>query len=137
MCTRNLRELFGALRRSGCKVLRLGGLGDALRFYDKEEVRLTQQVAEPIDVLRATLAAMREGAGPDIVFAGGWGTPLELVGLLDASTPSLPAAETEPLRREAFAAARSYYLHRGGWWAECLPVLTWADTPSDVSLFPM
>lgn len=124
-----LKDLFGQLRRLGCVNFRIGGLRQALDFYERERSNLTQPDAKAADVLAATLLAMREGAGEDAILAGGWDTPAEFAGFLDATRPSLQVGDgVEPLRREGMAARRGYFRHRGACWVECFPVLRWAQS---------
>jgi len=124
-----LEDLFGQWRQCGCVSFRVGGLRQALEFYERERSKLAQPDMEAMDVLEATLRAMREGAGEDAILAGDWDTPAELAGLLDATRPSLqPSDGVEPLRREGLAAQRGYFRHRGACWVECCPVLRWAES---------
>ncbi|MBI4603169.1 MAG: NPCBM/NEW2 domain-containing protein [Planctomycetes bacterium] len=123
-----LQELSAKLRAQGAQVFRVGGLREALDFYRRERANLADPSREPIDVLRAAVEALREGAGEDVVLAGDWDTPPELAGLLDAARPSLDEADgVEPLRQEATAAARGYHRHRGAWWAEPFPLVGWTS----------
>jgi alpha-galactosidase len=128
-----LQELFKRLRGQGARVLRIGGLRETLDLYSRERESLADPGQEPLSALRATVAAMREGAGEDVWLLGDWDTPPELAGLLDGARPRLdPSLGVEPLRQELAAAAGSYRLHRWEWWQECFPVVSWSDAPSVV-----
>ncbi|HVR76373.1 MAG TPA: NPCBM/NEW2 domain-containing protein [Planctomycetota bacterium] len=129
----HLADLFGILRARGASVFRLALLGEALRFYARERESLADPAQEPVEVLRRTLAAIRDGAGGGAVLAGDWDTPPELTGLLDAARPAVPDKDgVESLEREGLAAAGGYWRHRSAWWAECFPVTAWAHGASDV-----
>jgi len=124
-----LKDLFGQWRQHGCANFRVAGLRQALEFYDRESPKLTRPDAKPIDVVAATLRAMRAGAGEDALLAGDWDTPPELASFLDATRPTLhPGDGVEPLGREGLAAQRGYFRHRGACWVECFPVLGWAES---------
>ncbi len=121
-----LRELFRELGETGVEVVRVGGLGAALEFYGNAEADLSTPGKDALEVLRATIRAMREGSPRPLVLAGDLGTPPELAGDLDAmAPPPPPTAGADPLWLEALAAARSLRLHPERIWLECLPVRAW------------
>ena len=125
-----LDGLFTRLRRQGVVVFRLGGLREVLRFYEREKKHLKDPSRAPMDVLKATIVAVRTGTGDGALLAGDWETPSELAGALDAARPS-DGASNDPLRDEGLAAAQGYYRHRNLWFAECFPILAWAAGPGE------
>jgi len=121
-----LVDLSGELKASGCRIFRVAGRWEVGSFYEDERKSLQNPDLEPIQVLRGTLAAIREGAGGDSILVGDWNTPMELPGLLDGAVPlTMPEDGVEPLEQEGFAASRGYFRHRGAWWVECFPVARW------------
>ncbi len=58
-----LRELFRRLRATGAGIFRLAGLERAVQYYRVNQRALQDASVNAVDVVRRSLAAMREGAG--------------------------------------------------------------------------
>ena len=96
----HLRSIAAALRRDGCRVLRIGGLRQALVYYARNRAVLAERETA-VDVVAASLAVLRDALGPDALLCGGDDTPEELIGSLDGLRPAWdPAVGLEPLRQE-------------------------------------
>lgn len=118
-----LRELARELAATGAGAVRLGGLSAALAFYRRAEGELSIPGKDPLEVLRSTIRAMREGASGPLVLAGDRDAPPEVAGELDAAVPaSPPDPGVDPLWLEGAAAAGELRRHLSPSWVELLPV---------------
>jgi hypothetical protein len=125
-----LRRVAGEMSTKGYRVLRLGGLRHALRFYGLHRDRLAGAALDPLAVLEESLRILRDAGGEDTVLCGDGDTPREALRWLDAAPPRWDELAglvgPEPLQQERAGAALDLRFHRHAWWLESLPVGRWA-----------